>query len=143
MQCVFFIKHFKRSMLFTMLLSLGAYLFTFFKKSNKVLNSRKVEAYLVFSNDELLKNTHKRLLEKNTEYQLNDFKKGVPSLNKTITNIEVVLDNKMLTFKRIILFLELNKNKNYSFKIKPKESNFIIGSNSSLDRGQIIKLKTE
>ncbi|MNF15129.1 hypothetical protein D3C80_2176120 [compost metagenome] len=52
--------------------------------------------------------------------------------------IEVILDQNQLTFKECISILETQKNKNSTFKIMPSDSNFIIGSNSSNDRGEVI-----
>ena len=37
-------------------------------------------------------------------------------------------------------FLEENKNKSLTFKLLPPSSGFIIGSNSSNDRGEVIQI---
>jgi len=53
---------------------------------------------------------------------------------------EIILDADYISFKEIISFIERNKNKSYTFKILPPNCNFIIGSNSSNDRGEVIVL---
>lgn len=54
---------------------------------------------------------------------------------------EYVLDNNHLSFKSIIEILsDTPKNCTATFKILPKNSNFIIGSNSSKCRGAVIQL---
>ncbi len=61
------------------------------------------------------------------------------SISKT-KNVEVILDINYTGFKTAITFLERNKNKSFTFKLLPVDSNFIIGSNSSNDRGEVINL---
>nr|WP_319799999.1 hypothetical protein [Flavobacterium sp. N1946] len=55
--------------------------------------------------------------------------------------LEIVLDNNRFSFMEIIGILEKNKNKGFTFKILPEKSSFIIGSNNSNDRGEVIMLK--
>ncbi|MDG5492058.1 glycosyltransferase family 2 protein [Psychroserpens sp. SPM9] len=57
-------------------------------------------------------------------------------------NTEYILDNNQLSFKSIIQILsDTPKNCSATFKILPKNSNFIIGSNSSKSRGEVITFK--
>ena len=53
---------------------------------------------------------------------------------------EIILDANNISFKEIISFIEKNKNKTFTFKILPPNCNFIIGSNSSNDRGEVVVL---
>jgi hypothetical protein len=55
-------------------------------------------------------------------------------------NSEIIFDQNYLDFKSIIQAFETNKNKGFSFKILPKSTRFLIGSNSSFDRGEVIKV---
>ena len=55
-------------------------------------------------------------------------------------NTEIIFDQNHLDFKTIIEAFETYKNKGFSFKIAPKNAGFLIGSNSSYDRGEIIKM---
>jgi hypothetical protein len=53
---------------------------------------------------------------------------------------EIILDNHMVSFKECICLLETFKNKAITFKILPKNSDFIIGSDSNIERGKIVKI---
>jgi hypothetical protein len=57
---------------------------------------------------------------------------------------EIILDNEFLSFKEIISVLDILKKKSRSkgitFKIVPKNTHFLIGSNSNNDRGEIIQI---
>jgi len=55
--------------------------------------------------------------------------------------VEIILDNQYVSFKKCIKIIETLKDKNVTFKIFPKKTNFIIGSNSRNDRGQIVKIE--
>jgi hypothetical protein len=92
------------------------------------------ENYLLISHDEVLR--------EKLEYQ---FKKSVRLQNISETLIEngkaeIILDQNYFDFKAIISVFEANKNKGFSFKIRPVDCDFLIGSNSSYDRGEIIKI---
>ena len=122
----------------------GIILFSIIKmipKKAKINNSP--ELYLLLSENESLKVTLEKKLQKNIV--LNDFKNGKAVLSQSISQgikIEVIVDLNYSSFKEAILFFESNKNKNVSFKLLPPKSNYILGSNSSNDRGQIIVLET-
>ena len=53
---------------------------------------------------------------------------------------EIIFDNNFINFKSIIATFESQKNKNITFKIIPQNADFMIGSNNSLDRGEVIHL---
>ncbi len=55
--------------------------------------------------------------------------------------IEIILDNHYVSFKNCIKIIQTVKDKSITFKIFPKNSNFIIGSNSRNDRGQVVKIE--
>ena len=57
------------------------------------------------------------------------------------SNVELIFDNNLLTFKSIIQDFEKNKNLGLTFSIFPENASFIIGSNSSNDRGEVILIK--
>ena len=51
---------------------------------------------------------------------------------------QIIFDNKVISFKNIIQAMENYKNEGYTFKIIPNNANFMIGSNSSNDRGEVV-----
>ena len=68
---------------------------------------------------------------------LSDFNQFV---NQPQKNLEIIFDTTTFSFAEIITFMQLNKSKNLSFKNYISSSNYLIGSNNSNDRGQIILL---
>ncbi|RIA10349.1 GT2 family glycosyltransferase [Flavobacteriaceae bacterium MAR_2010_72] len=125
---LFYKKHFKSNYLINVFVLLGvkfAYLF----RQNPKEPIVQVENYLMISNQVPL----------NLEKVL----KRPVHLCKTIdalkTNTEVILDGNMLDYKSIIAhYNDEEINKSARFKILPKNSNFILGSNSSKTRGDVI-----
>ena len=52
---------------------------------------------------------------------------------------QLIFDNEFIDFKGIITFMtKSNKTSNLTYKILPKKARFIIGSNSSVSRGEVI-----
>ena len=75
----------------------------------------------------------------------NQLKKSVLRQNITKSfaenaTTEIIFDQNYLDFKTIIKTFEVNKNKGFTFKIIPESSDYVIGSNSSFDRGEVIKI---
>lgn len=129
----FYKKHFRSSPVFDVFMKLGASFFALAKK-NKTVPAKQPEYYILFSkNDELcrtLEATLQKKVVRIAQYEHN----VIPSRDK---NAEVILDNELLPFAEIIAIMERNK-KCVTFKIRPAGCNYIIGSNSSNDRGQVI-----
>ena len=61
--------------------------------------------------------------------------------NDTNSNIEIIFDTNSITYKELINFMNLNKSKNLTFKNYIPDSKYAIGSNNSIDRGEIIHIK--
>ena len=55
--------------------------------------------------------------------------------------VEIIFDNQFISFKKIIETIVTCRAKSITFKILPEKSFFIIGSNSSNHRGEVIPLK--
>ena len=127
----FYKKHFKKSSFFDVMMLFGTFVFSFLKKTQQKNKPRIIDEYVVFSNATLdLK------LSKKATYltDLNQFK------NQRQKNIEIIFDISAFSFTEIITFMEKNRNHNLSFKNYISSSNYLIGSNNSNDRGQIILL---
>ncbi|HCQ14454.1 MAG TPA: glycosyl transferase family 2, partial [Flavobacterium sp.] len=69
---------------------------------------------------------------------LNDFGDFKNNLN---LNIEIIFDTKSFSYKDIINFMNCNKSKNLTFKNYIPNSNYLIGSNNSIDRGETTVIK--
>lgn len=130
----FYKKHFKISVLFSVFMEIGILFFSFIKMFQGKVKPKLIPNHyiLICDNDVLRKKIEtqlniKVLLQKSLE------------LVDTKTNTEIVLDQNYLDFKTIIKLMETNKNKGFTYKIGSKSFDFIIGSNSSFDRGEVIK----
>ena len=125
----FYKKHFKKSVVFDLMMQVGAFIFSLIKKNQQKNAKRMIDEYVVFSKSELNLN----LKIKSTYYKdFNVFK------NDFSSNMELIFDVDSFSFKEIIVFMEQNKANNLTFKNYIKSSNFCIGSNNSNDRGEII-----
>lgn len=125
----FYKKHFKKSIVFDVMMQIGSFIFTIFKQKQQKNTVRSIDKYVVFSKENIKLN-----LNKPQEY-FTDFKQFVTNEN---FNIEVVFDTNSFSFAEIIDFMEKNKSKNITFKNYISQSNYLIGSNNANDRGQVI-----
>jgi GT2 family glycosyltransferase len=127
----FYKKHFKKSWFFDVMMQVGSFVFSLLKKNQQKNEVRIIDKYVVFSRGNLELN-----LSKKATY-LPDFNRFE---NQSKKNIEIIFDTTTFSFAEIITFMQLNKSKNLSFKNYISSSNYLIGSNNSNDRGQIILL---
>jgi len=138
----FYQKHFKRSLFFNLMARFGAFYFSIVKVfKGKAKPKAKPNLYILVSDNEALKEKLAFKLQKSIERI--PLENGKIVISQTISkakNTEVILDTNHIGFKQAITFLEENKNNSFTFKLLPVESNFIIGSNSSNDRGEVINL---
>ena len=131
----FYKKHFKVSIFFSVFMKIGIVLFSFIKKfQGKSKSKVKPDNYILISENETLRQKLENQFQKPVE--ISDLTKSISKKN----NCEIIFDNNYVNFKTIIQLFETNKNRNFTFKILPKASDFLIGSNSSNERGDIIKI---
>lgn len=130
----FFKKHFRVSFFFTLFMKIGIVFFSIVKLFQwKPMPKSSPVNYILVSDNEILREQLENHLEKKVEIQ-NDL-----SFSARL-GTEIIYDQNHLDFKTIIQSLENNKNKGFTFKIIPKSSRFMLGSNSSFDRGEIIPI---
>ena len=138
----FYKKHFKVSLFFSLFMKIGIVFFSFVKMfQGKVKPKPSPENYLLVSDNENIREKLEGKLQKNTQRTI--LENGKIVFSQSISekeNVEVILDTNYLSFSDAISFFEINKNKSFTFKLLPIQSNFIIGSNSSNDRGEVINL---
>lgn len=125
----FYKKHFKKSVFFDLMMQFGAFTFSLIKKNQQKNEKVKIDEYIVFSKSELNLNLNNKIT------YLTDFNEFKNNLN---VNFEMIFDTNSFSFTEIISFMEKNKSKNITFKNYIKQSNFIIGSNNSNDRGEVV-----
>ncbi|WP_308992688.1 glycosyltransferase family 2 protein [Mariniflexile litorale] len=125
---IFYKKHFKKNVFFDMFVWLGIRLVYLFRKSH-VNKKKQVNGY-VFISDEM-NNALKAVLSKKINLKHN--------FENIENDTEVIFDANKLSYKEIILMMnDAEKNKSITFKILPKQSNFILGSNDTTSRGEIV-----
>lgn len=131
----FYKKHFRVSFLFSVFMKMGIVFFSMVKmlqgKPKPKLSPKK---YILVSDNEILGEKLESQFGREVKFQ-----KTADSFSKAAAT-EVIFDQNYLDFKNIIQTLETNKKHGFTFKILPKSSGFMIGSNSSFDRGEIVKI---
>ncbi len=127
---IFYNKHFKSNVVFDALVALGVKLAPLFQKSidAKGVLTKK----FVFVSSEINTSVYRAL---NQEVVLQTHMDGYED------QTEYILDNNYLSFKSIIKIISSRPEYCTStFKILPKNSNFILGSNCSKTRGEVISI---
>jgi len=130
----FYRKHFKVSFFFSIFMNIGIVLFSIVKRfQGTKFEKIKPDAYCLVSDrdnkEELL-----HQLERKFGTKFNDV---VDESVKT----EFVIDLSSVSCKKAIAFMENNKGKNHTFKLISSNAQFIIGSNNSNDRGEVLILE--
>ncbi|MGZ9675414.1 glycosyltransferase family 2 protein [Flavobacterium sp. GNP001] len=142
----FYQKHFKVSLLFHFFMQVGISFFSFIKmlqgsSAGKWQQTQAPDGYILFSKNKLLANKLASILQNNVVFHDITSEKMVFSFaEKSEKRVEIILDSEHMTFKECISFLESARNKGFTFKILPKSANFLIGSNNSNSRGEIIEI---
>lgn len=137
----FYKKHFRTSFFFSLFMKIGIVFFSFIKMFQGKKATRSIpEKFVFWSNDAVLKDKLQNTLKKNIEFHNLENQKALFSQTFSSRNAtELILDQNQLSFKECISILETQKSKDTTFKILPGNSNFIIGSNSSNDRGEVVQ----
>jgi len=139
----FYQKHFKKSLFFEFFIQIGIWFFSFIKMfQGKTKPKPAPEIAVFYSSNKILSEKLPSILKNKVLFC--DFKKE-KMVNSCLIfkgkKVEIILDNQYVSFKKCIKIIETLKDKNITFKIFPKNTNFIIGSNSRNDRGQIVEIE--
>ena len=131
---LFYKKHFSSNWFLDFVVSAGIY-FTSFIQSLKrhQVEKRIVDQYYLISENDLLQQKLTKVLKK--EVQVISLE-SVHNLGDT--NNELIFDNEFLSFGKIISEMQQLKNANTTFKIRPINCNYILGSNFSDDKGEVV-----
>ncbi|MBQ0768043.1 MAG: glycosyltransferase family 2 protein [Bizionia sp.] len=128
---IFYKKHFKSNPLFNGIVWLGIQMASIIKTENPSVALKKNVFYIYAPNGSIHYNNQ-------FQFQVNT----IGQIAEALPGSEIIFDANSMSFKEIIdIMLESKKNKNFTFKILPKNSNFILGSNSSKSRGEVIPFK--
>lgn len=138
----FYQKHFRVSFFFEIFMELGIFLFSILKMfQGKPKHKKEFNAYCLFSEDEKVAQELQLALGKKVAFHA---LKGEKMVNSSSfikeKGIEILLDNNYISFQECISFLELLKNRGFAFKILPKSSNYLIGSDNNNERGTVLEI---
>lgn len=125
---IFYKKHFKKNLVFDVLVWLGIKTAYAFRKEKKI-NLKEPNIYYLISNQQnrsLARKLGKDLVLKSSITNIED-------------NSEIIFDTAILSYKEIIEKMsQFSEKEAVTFKILPHNSNYIIGSNSSFSQGEVI-----
>ena len=128
---IFYKKHFKKNVLFDMLVWLGIRL-VYLIRTTPVKKEKHISGYVLLSgkmNDSL-----QATLQKKVKLQSN--------LKNLENNAEVIFDGNKLSYKEIIeMISKTKKDKTITYKILPKNANFVLGSDDAISRGEVVFFK--
>ncbi|OUL60480.1 glycosyltransferase family 2 protein [Flavobacterium sp. AJR] len=138
----FYKKHFKVSFLFSLFMKIGIVFFSIVKmiQGKTTIKTIPKEYFLYSMNDNLSEKLSSILQNKVTFCDLKKEKMVNSSLIYIGKGAEVILDNQYISFKKCIDMIKSERHKKITFKILPKNTTFLIGSDSSNDRGKIVKI---
>jgi len=126
---LFYKKHFRQNIFFDGLVWLGIKL-AYLSRKTPTINSSNPEKYLLVSNhpNQKLSKLLKKPLEVNSK------------IDKVRLNTEIIFDTKHVSYKDIITYMsDASISSQATFKILPENVSFIIGSNDSRNRGEVLK----
>ena len=135
----FYGKHFKKSLFFSLFMKIGSALFSFVKKNQaKETAKSSPENYILVSDNQNVKEKLSIKLQKNIQNHTIEngnivFSQSISKQLKT----EIIFDINYCSYKQILLFMEQNANA-FTFKFLVPKSGYLLGSNSSNDRGEVI-----
>lgn len=125
---IFYKKHFKKNMVIDAMVWLGIKL-AYLSRKNPTKKHKIINAYYLVSNSVI--ESLKAVLSKKI-ILLSDLK-GIEN------NSEIIFDSNVLTFKKIIGYMDDNDKLNsVTYKILPKNSKFVVGSDDAISRGEVI-----
>lgn len=130
----FYKKHFRRSFVFDVFMKLGAYLFAL-KKAKVVEKQKRAYAHAVISEDDDLPTDLQSCVA--GHYQFFTLESV-----KLARGFKVLFDAELLSFKQIIDTMERLSDLRMVFRIVHKKEGFLIGSDSSNDRGEVVTFAT-
>ncbi len=132
---LFYEKHFRTNWFLDFLVSVGIRIVSlkhFIKRSDFITNKNIDCSYLI-SEDMILCKKLSDVLGRDIQLV------SIESIEDLgVRNMEVIFDNNFIAFQQIITEMVRLKRKNMIFKIRPKNCNYIIGSDSSDGRGEVV-----
>jgi GT2 family glycosyltransferase len=150
---IFYKKHFHLNWLIDLTMNVGIKLLYWIKyltiKEEKTIRSQPKNILYVGSENDIYEALVKEypktqihlfaVCETRVISRFDDLQKIQNILNQKQID-EIVFDHQSNSFSKIIFYMNSLKNKNYRFKIRPKNTNFIIGSDTNNAKGEVLIL---
>lgn len=134
---IFYKKHFKANLFFDFFTNMAIKCFLLFNSFREKPKIKYIpESYIFISDNENFRLVLESKMLKNV-WLLKDYKNHNFNLLEK-DSVEIILDNNFISNKEIISFMQENKNRNFTFKIRPRTANFLIGSNNKEEKGEVI-----
>ncbi|HLW41885.1 MAG TPA: glycosyltransferase family 2 protein [Flavobacterium sp.] len=132
----FYTKHFRTSWFFDVIMNIGTALFALKKTKEQGSETNPPEHYILVSKNASVFQSLQNQLSVSIDWvtHLED----VYTLDQPDKQIEILIDNEIISFKEYIQFICQNKKSNKTFKIRTKNSCFFIGSNHKNDKGEVL-----
>jgi len=134
----FYKKHFSKSVMFDFMMNLGIAVFAY-KKKNEIVIEKKIPIKYVILSKAIIHLNEINQIPTEIISNYNDLVLFMEE-NK-YQKIEILYDTNFFSFSDYINLLEQFKNFQFTFKLKPINSDFFIGSNDKNDRGEVLFLK--
>tara|TARA_R110001583_G_scaffold114876_1_gene265310 strand:+ start:14287 stop:15438 length:1152 start_codon:yes stop_codon:yes gene_type:complete len=136
---IFYKKHFKLNKIYDFIMSFGIklwYLLKYFKFKSFKTVTKEIRSVVYFGENRHLLKSLSEKFELINEDIIASFEE-VKQLLKTKNVDALIFDNDTISFKEIIAYFEELKNEDVVLKIHPQNTNFLIGSSSSNNQGQV------
>lgn len=134
----FYRKHFSTSFFFDLMMDVGISLFALKKKTEVVKEKYQPEKYVILSKE--IKDVNQ--INGISVVELSEYNDLIFYLGKNIQKkVEILYDSNYFSYQKYIELLENFKNYGFTFKIKPTNSEFFLGSNDKNDKGEVLFLK--
>jgi GT2 family glycosyltransferase len=137
----FYQKHFKKSALFSIFMKIGASIFVKNKAQVEVKVHKKIDHYLFLSNNpEFGKLIEHRTIKNVKVFDSIENLRSATNNKKPNQQVEIVFDVQSFNYSDIFLIMRELSDKGFTFKMLSNNQKFIIGSDSSDGRGEVVDL---
>ncbi|MFN3755483.1 MAG: glycosyltransferase family 2 protein [Flavobacterium sp.] len=141
----FYQKHFKKSQWFSIFLSMGAFVFSFLKLlKSKPKKTQKAEIGILISNS--IHQSDFLFQISNSFKQLKIVEKLPENLSEIYADsnkVQVIFDLEFISFKDAFKMMENSNSKSLTFRFLYPEKEFMLGSDSSFERGEVVEFELQ
>ncbi|MEW7292649.1 glycosyltransferase family 2 protein [Aquimarina sp. 2304DJ70-9] len=131
---LFYKKHFKSNMILDFMVSMAIRMVSIIQSlRNYNKTKRRIDQYYLISEDKVLFENISSILDKKVEIC-----SAIKQEDLGDQNIEIIFDNNYCTFGEIINQMQLLKGNTVTFKIRPKNCNYILGSDFNDGKGEVL-----